>query len=57
MLNNKKERRFVALGDLIADCYYNGNKLLAVDSGSTRYNVIANLSQMDCQTAVIGGCR
>lgn len=48
--------RFIALGDLIADFYYNKNKLLAVDGGSTRYNVIANLANLDCKCAVIGGC-
>lgn len=49
-------RRFIALGDLIADCYYNGNKLLGIDGGSSRFNVIANLSHMGCQTSVFGGC-
>lgn len=50
-----ENRRFIALGDLIADFYYNGTKLLAVDGGSTRYNVIANLACSNCRCAVIGG--
>ncbi len=49
-------RRFVALGDLIADLYYNGNKLIGIDGGSSRFNVIANLAHMKCKNAVIGGC-
>jgi len=51
-----ENRRFIALGDLIADCYYNGTKLLGIDGGSSRFNVIANLAHMNCQTAVVGGC-
>lgn len=51
-----ENRRFIALGDLIADCYYNGTKLLGIDGGSSRFNVIANLAHMNCQSAVVGGC-
>lgn len=51
-----KNKRFVALGDLIADFYYFENRLLAFDGGCTRYNVIANLSQFNQKCAVIGGC-
>lgn len=51
-----KNKRFIALGDLIADCYYNEKKLLGIDGGSSRFNVIANLSHMNCQSAIIGGC-
>lgn len=51
-----KNRRFIALGDLIADCYYNETKLLGIDGGSSRFNVIANLAYMNCQSAIIGGC-
>lgn len=49
-------RKFVVLGDLIADLYYNGTKLIGIDGGSSRYNVIANLASMKCNTALIGGC-
>lgn len=49
-------RRFIALGDLIADYYYNEKKLLGIDGGSSRFNVIANLASMNCKTAIIGGC-
>ncbi len=51
-----KNKRFIALGDLIADCYYNKTKLLGIDGGSSRFNVIANLAHMNCQSAIIGGC-
>ena len=51
-----KGKRFIALGDIIADFYYDGNKLLMFDGGSSRFNVIANLANMKCKTAVIGGC-
>lgn len=50
-----ENKRFIALGDLIADFYYNGTKLLAFDGGSTRYNVIANLASSNCKCALIGG--
>lgn len=49
-------RRFVVLGDLIADLYYNGTKLIGIDGGSSRFNVIANLASMKCNTLAIGGC-
>lgn len=49
-------RRFVVLGDLIADLYYNGTKLIGIDGGSSRFNVVANLASMKCNTVAIGGC-
>ena len=51
-----ENKRFVTVGDLIADFYYNKTKLLGIDGGSSRFNVIANLAHMNCQSAVIGGC-
>lgn len=51
-----ESRRFIAIGDLIADCYYNRTKLLGIDGGSSRFNVIANLAHMNCQTVIVGGC-
>lgn len=53
MIENKE---FVVLGDLIADYYYDNNLLLFTSGGSSRFNVIANLSQMDCACKVVGGC-
>lgn len=50
------KRRYVALGDLVADCYYKEGKLLKVDGGSSRFNVICNLAYRGNQTAVIGAC-
>jgi bifunctional ADP-heptose synthase (sugar kinase/adenylyltransferase) len=49
-------RRYVVLGDFIADLYYSGKKLIGVDGGSSRFNVIANLANMNCNTVAIGGC-
>lgn len=49
-------RRFVVLGDFIADLYYNGIKLIGIDGGSSRFNVVANLASMKCNTVAIGGC-
>lgn len=51
-----KNRRFVVLGDIIADFFYYDTKLLGVDGGSSRFNVIANLAQKKCDCAIIGGC-
>lgn len=49
-------RRFVVLGDLIADLYYNGRRIIGIDGGSSRFNVVANLASMKCSTVAIGGC-
>lgn len=49
-------RKYVVLGDFIADLYYSGKKLIGIDGGSSRFNVIANLANMNCNTAAIGGC-
>ena len=52
--------RYVALGDLVADCYYKNigqdKELIKIDGGSSRFNVIANLAARGCKTAVISGC-
>ena len=50
------EKRFVVLGDLIADCYYHGDELLRIDGGGSRFNVIANLASEGYNCAAIGGC-
>lgn len=49
-------RRYVALGDLVADCYYEEGKLLKVDGGASRFNVICNLAARGTQTRVISAC-
>ena len=51
-----KSRRFIAVGDIIADFFYNNTKLLGVDGGSSRFNVIANLAYAQCNCAIKGGC-
>ena len=50
------KRRYVALGDLVADCYYKDGKLLKIDGGSSRFNVICNLAARGNQTCVISAC-
>lgn len=55
----KTTRRFIALGDLVADCYYrnNGNslELIKVDGGASRFNVLANLAKRGYNTKIISG--
>lgn len=52
--------RYVALGDLVADCYYKNvgqdKELVKIDGGSSRFNVIANLAARGNDTCVISGC-
>ena len=52
--------RYVALGDLVADCYYKNigqdKELIKIDGGSSRFNVIANLAVRGNSTCVISGC-
>lgn len=52
--------RYIALGDLVLDCYYNNvngkKELLKIDGGSSRFNVIANLATRGNKTAVISAC-
>lgn len=52
--------RYVALGDLVADCYYKNvgqdQELIKIDGGSSRFNVIANLAARGNSTCVISGC-
>lgn len=51
-----KERQYVALGDLVTDCYYQNGELLKIDGGSSRFNVIANLAARGNNTYVISAC-
>ncbi len=51
-----KDKRFIALGDLIADCYYDGTNLINATGGGSKYNVLANLSAKGYSTAAIGAC-
>ena len=59
-MQNQTKRRFIAAGDLVADCYYqidNGKKkLIKVDGGASRFNVIANLAKRGCNTKILSGC-
>ena len=50
------EKRYVTLGDLIADLYYINKKMVGFDGGGSKFNVIANLTARGEQTAIIGGC-
>lgn len=53
LLNN---RRFVTLGDLVADYYYKDGKLIAIDGGCSKFNCLVGLSHMGNSTAVISSC-
>lgn len=59
-MEKQTKRRFIATGDLVADCYYqidNGKKkLVKVDGGASRFNVIANLAARGYNTKVISAC-
>ncbi len=49
--------RFVSIGDLVADIYYDKNlKLIGVDGGVSAHNIICNLSYMGFSTFAIGAC-
>ena len=48
-------KRFVALGDLIADCYYKGKEIIRFAGGGSRFNVMANMAELGYQCAVLGG--
>lgn len=53
--------RYVAIGDLMVDCYYRINEdgnleILRIDGGSSEFNVISNLAYRGEETAVISGC-
>lgn len=55
----KKEcnkRRYVGIGDLVADCYYENGNLVKVDGGGSRFNVICNLAARGNDTFVISNC-
>lgn len=48
--------RVVSVGDLVTDYYYKNGKLLGVNGGMTSHNIVANLSSMGINTAVLGTC-
>ena len=48
--------RFVSIGDLVLDYYYQDNKLLGVCGGNTSHNIIANLAYNNIPTAVYSVC-
>ena len=51
-----KARRYVALGDLVVDCYYADGKLLRVDGGGSKFNALCNLAVRGNLTCAIGAC-
>lgn len=59
MQKQKTTRRFITVGDVVADCYYQDSgkskKLIKVDGGASRFNVIANLAQRGYRTKIISG--
>lgn len=57
MKNQDKQRRYVAVGDLAIDCYWNKQKeIVLISGGGSSGNVISNLAFRGNRTAVIGGC-
>ena len=48
--------RFVSIGDLVLDYYYQDNKLLGVCGGNTSHNIIANLAYNNIPTIVYSVC-
>ena len=48
--------RFVSIGDLVIDYYYQDNSFLGVCGGNTSHNIIANLALQEIPTKVIGVC-
>lgn len=53
-----KQCRYVAVGDLAVDCYWDTkqNKIMLISGGGSSGNVISNLASRGQRTAVIGGC-
>lgn len=56
MKQKLKDKRYVAIGDLVADCYYEDGNLLKVDGGASKFNVICNLAARGNETYVISHC-
>lgn len=53
----RKKGKFIALGDIIADFYYDEQQhLIKIDGGATRFNVIANLAALGSATKIISCC-
>lgn len=48
--------RFISIGDLVLDYYYEDGNLLGVCGGNTSHNIIANLAHNNIPTAVFATC-
>ena len=48
--------KFISIGDLVLDYYYEDNNLLGVCGGNTSHNIIANLASNNIPTAVYSTC-
>lgn len=48
--------RYVAVGDLVVDCYYEEGRLLKIDGGASKFNVLCNLAARGNSTYVISNC-
>lgn len=44
----------ISIGDLVTDFYYENQKIIGLDGGMTSHNIIANLSEWNYKTKVIG---
>lgn len=55
---DKQHRRYVAVGDLAVDCYWDSKQkeIMLISGGGSSGNVISNLASRGQSAAVIGGC-
>ena len=52
----RMKSRYVALGDLVVDCYYDNGVLAKIDGGGSKFNALCNLASRGNQTRVISAC-
>ena len=49
-------RRFVALGDLVANYFYQNNNLVLINGGSSKFDCLAHLSHFGNSATAISSC-
>ena len=55
-MQKKSSVRFVCIGDLVADYYYNDKQLTNVDGGRSKFNDLANLGKMGNNCVTFSAC-
>lgn len=53
---NSQKKRYVAIGDLVADCYYENGVLRKIDGGGSKFNAICGLASRGNDTCVMAIC-